>query len=73
LELVKAAKDMKGTFVFCGGHLSTAARLEGIENTPNSRIYTAGGAVLYSFAGMPLPAVDALREDPKEYERKQKV
>jgi phosphoglycerate kinase len=72
-ELVKAAKNMRAKTVLCGGHLSTAARMEGIENTPNSKIYTAGGAVLYCISGMPLPAVDALREGPKEYERKQKV
>jgi phosphoglycerate kinase len=73
LELVKAAKYMKGTFVFCGGHLSAATRMEGIENTPNSRVYTAGGALLYYMAGMPLPALHALREGSNEYRKKQKV
>jgi len=53
---------MKGEFVFCGGHLSSAARMLGMKNT---RIYTAGGATLYSLAGMPLPALDALREGSK--------
>ncbi|MGB9630608.1 MAG: phosphoglycerate kinase [Candidatus Methanodesulfokora sp.] len=62
MELIKAAKDMKGRFVFCGGHLSSAARMLELKN---SRIYTAGGAILYSLAGMPLPALDALREGSK--------
>ncbi len=59
LEIVKAMEEYAKESVLCGGHLSTAANMVG---TRGSRVYTAGGAVLYGLAGLPLPAVDALRE-----------
>jgi len=59
LEIVKAMEKYARESVLCGGHLSTAANMVGIRG---SRVYTAGGAVLYGLAGLPLPAVDALRE-----------
>ncbi len=59
LEIVKAMEAYAKESVLCGGHMSTAAKLANIRG---SRIYTAGGAVLYGLAGLPLPAIDALRE-----------
>ncbi len=60
VELIKIAERSSGEFVFCGGHLSSAAKALGLERS--SRVYTAGGAILYSLAGLPLPAIKALRE-----------
>ncbi len=62
LEIVKAMEKYAKESVLCGGHLSTAANMAGIKG---SRVYTAGGAVLYGLAGLPLPAVDALRESSR--------
>ncbi|HDM92507.1 MAG TPA: phosphoglycerate kinase [Candidatus Korarchaeota archaeon] len=56
LEFVKACSRARIEAVLCGGHLSVAAKMTGVEG----RIYTAGGAILYALAGLPLPAVDAL-------------
>ncbi|HDI74088.1 MAG TPA: phosphoglycerate kinase, partial [Candidatus Korarchaeota archaeon] len=63
LEIVRAMEKYAKESVLCGGHLSTAANMVGIKG---SRVYTAGGAVLYGLAGLPLPAVDALRESIRE-------
>lgn len=59
LEVVNAMEKYAKVSVLCGGHLSAAADMVGAKG---SRIYTAGGAVMYGLAGLPLPAVDALRE-----------
>ncbi|MEM0036302.1 MAG: phosphoglycerate kinase [Candidatus Korarchaeum sp.] len=59
LEIVNAMEKFAKISVLCGGHLSAAADMVGARG---SRIYTAGGAVMYGLAGLPLPAVDALRE-----------
>lgn len=59
LEIVNAMERFAKISVLCGGHLSAAADM---VNAKGSRIYTAGGAVMYGLAGLPLPAVDALRE-----------
>ncbi len=57
IEMVRAAAQARREAVLCGGHLSVAARMAKAEGC---RVYTAGGAVLYSLAGLPLPAVEAL-------------
>jgi len=59
LEIVNAMEKFAKISVLCGGHLSAAADMVGAKG---SRVYTAGGAVMYGLAGLPLPAVDALRE-----------
>lgn len=64
LEIVKAMEKYAKESVLCGGHLSAAAEISGIKG---SRVYTAGGAVLYGIAGLPLPAVDALRESSERW------
>ena len=56
LEFVEACSKARVEAVLCGGHLSVAAKMTGVEG----RIYTAGGAILYALAGLPLPAVDVL-------------
>ncbi len=57
LDFVKSCSKAKREVVFCGGHLSVAAKMVGLEE---GRIYTAGGAILYALSGLPLPAVDVL-------------
>ncbi len=59
LEIVSAMEKYAKESVLCGGHLSAAAEMVGVKG---SKVYTAGGAVMYGLAGLPLPAVDALRE-----------
>jgi len=57
LDFVRSCSRAKKEVVFCGGHLSVAAKMVGLEE---GRIYTAGGAILYALSGLPLPAVDVL-------------
>jgi len=57
IEIVKAAASARRESILCGGHLSVAASLAKVGG---ARVYTAGGAVMYRLAGLPLPAVDAL-------------
>jgi len=47
--------------VLCGGHLSAAARMLG-PLPEGKRIFTAGGALMFKIAGLPMPAIDVLRE-----------
>ncbi len=57
LDFVRSCSRVRREVVFCGGHLSVAAKMVGLEE---GRIYTAGGAILYALSGLPLPAVDVL-------------
>jgi len=61
LDFVKAAIQVSKELVLCGGHLSAAARMIGTL-PEGKRIFTAGGALMFKIAGLPMPAINALRE-----------
>ena len=61
LDFVKAAIEVSKELVLCGGHLSAAARMLGAL-PEGKRIFTAGGALMFKIAGLPMPAIDVLRE-----------
>jgi len=61
LDFVKAAVEVSKELVLCGGHLSAAARMIGTL-PEGKRIFTAGGALMFKIAGLPMPAIRALRE-----------
>ena len=61
LQFVKGARKASKNLVLCGGHLSAASiMVSGDQN--NGKVYTAGGAVMFRLAGLPMPAIKALRE-----------
>ena len=61
LDFVRAAIEVSKELVLCGGHLSAAARMLG-PLPEGKRIFTAGGALMFKIAGLPMPAIDVLRE-----------
>lgn len=61
LDFVKAAVEVSRDLVLCGGHLSAAARMIG-PLLEGKRIFTAGGALMFKIAGLPMPAIEALKE-----------
>ncbi len=61
LDFVRAAIEVSKELVLCGGHLSAAARMVG-NLSGGKRIFTAGGALMFKIAGLPMPALNALRE-----------